>query len=161
MKKALYYIACTFLILFLSLLAPFLLSPFLHNYRLSVFTSQFNTLPLPRNTLAIERQATCGKLNGNGNSMDYAACLLIQSSLSTNELESFYSTLRFSAAEEHSNHTPILEIIPLTTAEVPSLYLSHRRLSFSVLQGASDFSGFYALLLYDGSYDSIFDFRAH
>lgn len=161
MKKTFRYIACTFFVLFLILLAPFLFSPLVNNYRLALFADQFNTLILPHSTVEIERQRLCGKLNGNGNSMDYVVCSLIQSDLSRNELYSFYSTIQFNAVEQRSDHKPTLEVIPLTTANVPSLYLIHHTLSFRSLQNTSDFSGFYAVLLYDGSYNADFDWRGH
>lgn len=48
-------------------------------------------LPLPENTRIAEKTSAAGKLWGNGNGMQYMGALLIESALSLEELETFYS----------------------------------------------------------------------
>ena len=45
----------------------------------------------PEETVIISYETRYGKLNGNGNGMDFFACTLIKSDLSLNELKQYYS----------------------------------------------------------------------
>lgn len=50
--------------------------------------------PLPPDTELIDTVAKAGKLTGNGNGMQFFGAILIESSRSLDELESFYSNYR-------------------------------------------------------------------
>lgn len=52
---------------------------------------ELSALPLPENTRIAEKMSIAAKLWGNGNGMQYMGALLIESALSLEELEAFYS----------------------------------------------------------------------
>lgn len=52
---------------------------------------ELSALPLPENTRIIGRTSAAGKLWGSGNGMQYMGALLIESGLSLEELEAYYS----------------------------------------------------------------------
>lgn len=52
---------------------------------------ELSALPLPENTRIAEKTSAAGKLWGNGNGMQYMGALLIESGLTLEELEAFYS----------------------------------------------------------------------
>lgn len=52
---------------------------------------ELEALPLPENTRIVEKKSIAAKLWGNGNGMQYMGALLIESGLSLEELEAFYS----------------------------------------------------------------------
>ncbi len=52
---------------------------------------KLSSLPLPEDTRIAEKTSAAGKLWGNGNGMQYMGAILIESGLTPEELEEFYS----------------------------------------------------------------------
>lgn len=71
-----------------------------NNLKLNKFARQLFDLALPQSSSVVEEKKICGKLNGNGNSMDYLACLLIKSDKSKEELDDFLNNLTFHCVEK-------------------------------------------------------------
>ncbi|OMD45353.1 hypothetical protein BSK56_19725 [Paenibacillus borealis] len=72
------------IVLFVSL---FLIIPLVNNVNLSKFEKQFSKHQLPPETTIVEKESILGKLNGNGNGLDFLAAILVDSSLSVDELQ--------------------------------------------------------------------------
>ena len=52
---------------------------FYNDFVLNSFSKQIYNCNLPEGTVIVEKQNMCGKLNGNGDGMDFLACILIKS----------------------------------------------------------------------------------
>ncbi len=106
--------------------------------------------PLPEETVLVESISKAGKLNGNGNGMQYFGSILITSELSLDELDDFYSSYRENEWEyivEIQEHEGLKEI-------------EHGDLSFSSI----DYSGNYYSISSWGTGDGFFeyfDIRGH
>src|SRR5690606_40924776 len=83
----------------LSVASLFVVFPILNNISLSKFEKQFERYPLPEETSLIEVKSVVGKLNGNGNSIDFFVGLLIQSELSKDELTHYYVHAQYAVAK--------------------------------------------------------------
>lgn len=68
--------------------------PIVNDLHAKRVADELSALPLPENTRIIEKTSAAGKLWGNGNGMQYMGALLIESGLSLDELERFYSESR-------------------------------------------------------------------
>lgn len=51
-------------------------------------------LPTPENTVVVDSVSRAGKLTGNGNGMQYFGAILVESELSSDELDTFYKQFR-------------------------------------------------------------------
>lgn len=65
--------------------------PIVNDLHAKRVAEELSALPLPDNTRIIEKTSAAGKLWGNGNGMQYMGALLIESGLTLEELEKFYS----------------------------------------------------------------------
>ena len=79
------------------LVAIFLIAfavPMSNNFCAYMVERELLETPLPEQTVVIESISRAGKLTGNGNGMQYFGALLIQSELTLEQLEDFYSNYR-------------------------------------------------------------------
>ena len=77
------------------LLAGVLISiPLVINYTAYKVEKKLRETPLPEKTELIDSVSNAGKFTGNGNGMQYFGAILIESELSLEELESYYSDYR-------------------------------------------------------------------
>lgn len=146
------------IVLFVSL---FLIIPLVNNVNLSKFEKQFSKHQLPPETTIVEKESILGKLNGNGNGLDFLAAILVDSSLSVDELTSYYTKETFKNAKRSGEYPVITEVLPVTGAAVDSVHLEHGSLTFDALKDIADYSGYYFIILYDGGYGASFDLRGH
>ena len=109
-KRILFAIVLALLVLLVVTL--FVVSPILNNITLSNFSKQIYNYPLPKNTVLIEKEAVCGKLNGNGNGMDFFACILIKSDMSIDQIKDYYKERKYKTAKSVKNHVVDIEIVP-------------------------------------------------
>lgn len=136
------------------LFALFILSfslfiPLANNYIANKQEKVLAQIDLPENTYLIEKQSVCGKLNGNGNGINYLATILIKSDLSLVELQDYYSN--YEVMEQNSN---LFE----------SEYLEHDSISYDMLDNITEFNGYYVVYSYKSAdFGSIweFDIRGH
>lgn len=140
---------------------PFIISPILNEIRLNRFSKQLSNLSLPYNTESVEREVACGKLNGNGNGMDYFACILIKSDLSLDELIQYYKSKKFKPAKIFSKKAVEIDIKHSTGYKLESEYIENRDIYFDSLKSESDYLKYYIVMIYDGGYDAGFDLRGH
>ena len=82
MNKAILGILCFFIII-----GVICYIPIYHNVQLNKFANQLDDVDFPENVEIVDRVKICGKLVGNGNSLDYFACVLVQTSEKQSVLE--------------------------------------------------------------------------
>jgi hypothetical protein len=132
-----------------------------NNIVLNNFAKQIYNCNLPDKTKLIECKKTCGKLNGNGNGMDYFACILIKSDLSFKELKKYYSRIKFKPADNESKSSVYPEIFKVKDFKIDSEYLENKKLIFESLKKKKIFQKYYYIIIYDGGYSAGFDFRGN
>jgi|LSQX01.2.fsa_nt_gb hypothetical protein len=98
-------------------------------------TKSLRNTPLPDNTEIIEYTSKAGKLDGNGNGMQYFGAQLLKSQLTLAELDNYYSQYRendwsFLVSKQESSQIEFIE---------------HGSLRFNSLKDTADFSGYYIL----------------
>ena len=147
------------IIIILIIVSPFVICPIINDISLNSFSKQLDDLESRQDITFIEKQSICGKLNGNGNGMDYLACLLVKSDLSADELNSLYYNPNFKTAKKGSNSIVDFEVVPITQNKLISKYLEHGEIIFDKLSSVSDYSNYFALVIYDGGYSADFDIR--
>lgn len=158
MLKAIIYIIS---FLFVFLISLFIFAPLINNYKLSIFAHQLDTFALPQSTMQIEKKTICGKLNGNGNGMDFLVCTLVKSDLSLDALKQHYYGITFKTVGNDEEHKAEIEVLHVNGSEVKTTYLQHGRINFDTLKNNLDYSNYYIVLLYDGGYSADFDIRGH
>lgn len=68
--------------------------PLVNNLTAIQVKNRLEKLPLPENSIQIDSLSNAGKMTGSGNGMQYLGAILVQSDLSSEELESHYSQFR-------------------------------------------------------------------
>lgn len=68
--------------------------PIVNDYCAYMVEKKLCAAPLPENTLLIDSVSKAGKLTGNGNGMQYLGAILIQSGLTMEQLDRYYSRYR-------------------------------------------------------------------
>lgn len=69
-------------------------SPIVNNITAKKVVADIHNIPLPENTKIIEEVSQAGKLTGNGNGMQFFGAVLVESSLTLEEIEKYYSNYR-------------------------------------------------------------------
>jgi len=159
-KKTLLFLAYTPIVLAVIYISLYFIAPVKNNISLSIFANQINTNHLPEQTMIITKEARCGKLNGNGNGMDFFACALIESNLSLNELKQFYEGISFKTARWNKEHSVEVDVIP-AKYELETDYYERETIYFDKLKDMTNYLGYYILILYDGGYPADFDMRGN
>ncbi|MDE6733581.1 MAG: hypothetical protein K2J77_12010 [Oscillospiraceae bacterium] len=77
-------------IIFCAILAILIATPVVNDNVAKKTAKELSDLQLPQNTEHIETVSKAGKLDGNGNGMQYFGAILIKSELPLNELEDYY-----------------------------------------------------------------------
>ncbi|UWG96242.1 hypothetical protein LPY66_15230 [Dehalobacter sp. DCM] len=137
----------------------FTLTPIVHNLTLNSFAKQLDNCPLPAKTELIEKESVCGKLNGNGDGMDYFACILIKSDLSLDGVESYYKKCKFRPAKNRKDYLVDVKIKRVNSEILDDELVEHRDIQFSNLKSVKDYSKYFVVLIYDGGYPAGLDFR--
>ncbi|MBP2644004.1 MAG: hypothetical protein H6Q67_1891 [Firmicutes bacterium] len=120
-----------------------------------------NSLKLYRKITLIESKKICGKLNGNGNGMDFLACILIKSDLSLDELQQYFSGIAFQTVKNDKNHKVTKQVLHVNGNKLATEYLQHDGIFFTTLKSNLDYSSYYVVLIYDGEYSADFAIRGH
>ena len=107
-----------------------------NKYRLHKQEKELAELELPEDTQLIEKQSVCGKLNGNGNGMNYLATILVKSELSLKELQEYYSEY---------------DVIEQNSTRLECDYLEHDSISYLRLENIKDFKGYYVVYSYQSA----------
>jgi hypothetical protein len=152
------------IIIIMAIVSPFIIAPLLNDFALHNFSKQLYNYPLPLHTKILEKHDACGKLNGNGNGMDFMATMLVKSDLTSNELNDYYSKATFNYAKNESTMSKdkiAFEIVKPTSPNLESDYLEHQGIFFDRLKNINSYSNYYIVILYDGGYSADFDIRGH
>ena len=128
---------------------------------LNKFSNQLFNMLLPEKTTLIEKHNICGKLNGNGNGMDFLACILIETDLDIYQLKDYYENIKFENAKKNHGFSVEVHVVKVLNNELQTEYLEHGSIVFSRINDNSDFEKYFAIFIYDGGYSSIFDIRGH
>lgn len=161
MKKLKWLFIAIPLFVIILIVSPFIISPITNNFALRSFSNQLDSLPKTAVITFVEKQSICGKLNGNGNGMDFLACMLVKSNLTSDELFQIYDNLNYKTAKNNSNSIVDFEVVPMQSHILKTQYLEHGEIIFNSLKNVSDISNYYALIIYDGGYSANFDIRGH
>ena len=135
------------------LVAIFLIAfavPMSNNFCAYMVERELLETPLPEQTVVIESISRAGKLTGNGNGMQYFGALLIQSELTLEQLEDFYSNYRENGWEYLVDPQPGRDIA----------VVEHERLHFSK-EAADD--GYYIIYSWGQGMEllEMMDIRGH
>ena len=160
-NKALFIITLIPILLILLVVLPFIISPIINSITLSGFAKQINNIPLPAGTELIEKEAICGKLNGNGNGMDFFACILIKSDMTINQIKKYYEERKYKAAKSDKDHVVDTEIVLANGYRLETDYVEHGGIYFDKLKNINDYTGYFVVMIYDGGYPTGFDLRGH
>ena len=160
----------TILCLFLAFISPFFISPIVNDITLHSFSKQLFQIELP-DTKIIQKYSRCGKWVGNGNGMDYLACVIVETDLTYEELETqlknkSFEYAKFGATLQYGGYKDGTYPISIDIAKVDSNEFEHSYLGYSPLiletpHNNDDYSKYYALLIVDGGYSAGFDIRGH
>ena len=153
--KVFKYIIVVFILLVIS---PFILSPIINNLWLNQMAKEFKAYSLPEQTNFIEQESVCGKLNGNGNGMNFFSCILVKSDLSLAEIQEYYKGKSFKSFNK--NYQVEVEVIPANGYKLQTQYLEHRDVYFDKLKNLNAYTGYYVILIFDGGYWGGLDIRA-
>ena len=128
----------------------FVLIPNYNNYVLNKFSSQLFKIELPDNISLIDTYKIRGNLNGNGNTMDFFACILVKTNCSKEELQEFLENKKFTS-----------DVIKMKNNILDTKYVEHEQIVFESLKNENNLDDYYALIIYDGGYSSDFDLLGH
>ena len=125
------------------------------------FADQLTNYPVPDNCSVLEHFELLGKLNGNGNGMDFAAVVLLQAGLETtkNDLIEYYSSVDFVPARGKT-HTVELVVEPVEQPGFTNGYIEHQEITFQSIMNYEEHR-YYAVIIYDGGYSAGFDLRGN
>lgn len=129
---------------------------FYNDMVLNSFSKQLYNCNMPGGTVIVEKQKICGKLNGNGDGMDFLAVILVKSDKTIDELKDHFESLSFKGAKP-SSKTAKIQVLEVTDNKLQSEYLEHKEIKFTEIIGKSD--KYYAVVIYDGGYWTYFDLR--
>ncbi|MEJ8302301.1 hypothetical protein [Saccharibacillus sacchari] len=138
----------------------YIVFPIWNNVHLYTFAHQLKKVPMPEDTVFVEMETTVGKLNGNGNGIDFFAAMLVKSELGSSELFDYYKAASFTGAKS-DEHKVAIGVSAARGDELKSQYVEREKLKFHKLRSTEDFSGYYVVTLYDGGYEALFDLRGN
>lgn len=109
----------------------------------------------------VDRVKICGKLVGNGNSLDYFACVLVQTPEKQSVLEKLLNESDIVQVGNSDKVCRYREVVPVHGALLESQFIEHETVEFKDLEEEISFRGYYALIIYDGGYEPLWDLRGH
>lgn len=126
---------------------------------LTKFSSQLFEIDLPDDIHLIEKYKVRGKLNGNGNGMDFFACILVKTECSQKEINDYINNYKFNPAKNHE--IVEIEVIKLHSNRLETKYVENKEIVFKTIKDNDDFNDYYVLSIYDGGYSADFDILGH
>ena len=142
LKRFSKYLSFTILGIFLIIILPFIISPIVNNIFLYIFSNQLKRCPIPKETKFIEQKSVCGKLNGNGNGMNFLSSMVVKSDLSFEELEKYYKEVEFNSAVDNG-YEPTVYVIPVKGEKLDCEVLEHREIYYESLKSISNYNDYY------------------
>ncbi len=122
----------------------------LNDIQLKFYELQLKTQKLPENTEFVEIKSVLGKLNGNGNGIDFLNTMLICSDLTFDELNSYYTDMG-------------LDVIQQTSSKFSHKILEHNaEIEYEALKDMVSSENYYVVFQYkSGNALNNFDVRGH
>ena len=96
--KVIWRFAVACLLMLAVLVGAFISNMLFNNIALYRFSRQLFRHPLPVETTVIEKASACGRFEDTGNGMEFIAVVLVESTLSKEELEAFYNRTAYQHA---------------------------------------------------------------
>ena len=130
-------------------------TPIINNTIAANIERTLKKTPFPDSTELCDSLNVAGKINGNGNGMQFFGAILIKSSLSIEELDDYYSKYR----EDEYSYIVESQI----DAEISKNVNDHGGISFPYLKNMEKFDDFYIVYTW-GSSNYVFsdlDLRGH
>lgn len=125
------------------------------------FSSQLFDAKLPDDISRIDQVDRRGKLNGNGNGMDFFSCILVKTDRSKDELEDFMKEMKVKPAKDHKSADVDIEVVQMENSQLDTKYVEREQIQFDSIENESSYDDYYALILYDGGYSAGFDLTGH
>ncbi|WP_321383498.1 hypothetical protein [uncultured Enterococcus sp.] len=150
-KKIVKYLVSIVIVLILT--SPFLLIPAINNMIIWRMENNLKNIPLPDETSQIQTKGIVGKLNGNGNGVNYLATLVVESNQTLGDLERYYQS-----------YNAQINIIKQSSYKFKSKLLEHGDLSYQKLKGTREFSNYFTIYSYEAAKNGSvleWDFRGH
>ena len=139
----------------------FFIVPVLNNIRLNSFANQLDNYSTPEKTIVISKHQTIGKLNGNGNGIDYFACILVKSELSLDEVKKYYENMPLKNARKSGKNSVIIDVNNIKSEILDTTFLERENIIFDRLIDVEDYTGYFVVIIYDGGYPAGFDIRGN
>lgn len=155
LRKPLIVLICVSVCIFTALLSLCFVPRAVNNARARSLESALHRFDYGSpNIEVIDSRHICGKLNGNGNGMQYFAAILLKTDdITAQEIESRLAAVR----DEYD----IVGVQAQSTAELDCKYLEHATLTFdAVLQDGTSYVAVY-LMETDDDFRSLLDIRGH
>ncbi|MBL1228791.1 hypothetical protein IW492_06035 [Enterococcus sp. BWB1-3] len=133
--------------------SPVLGIPLINNIVVWRMESELKNIPVPKGTKQIQHKSIVGKLNGNGNGVDYLATLVVESRQSLNELQAYYKS-----------HNQEVDIMNQKSDRFNGNPLERGELLYQKLRDKAEFSNYYTIYFYrSAKFGSILesDIRGH
>ena len=148
-------------ILIVGMIALLLIPYVYNNYCLYKFSKQLSMFPFPDEILIVEKRSVLGKLNGNGNGMEYCACVLVKSTLDTGQINEVFMSYTFSPARSKGSAGVEANVLTVDGPQLNTDYVEHENITFQSLLDADTYDDYYVIFIYDGGYSTIVDIRGH
>lgn len=119
--------------------------PFVNDISAKKVTEDICSIPLPESTRRLEEVSRAGKLVGSGNGMQYFGAILVESDLTLEELEAYYSKYRhnewsYLVARQDTQEIQVVEHVALSF--LSDISDKHCYIIYSWGNGIEPFSGF-------------------
>lgn len=157
--KAWIIVVCIVFIIAIPFLPP-IINHSVNNVALNIFSTQLFNGTLPENTEMVEKYKVCGKLNGNGNGMDFFAGITIRTDKSMEELEEYFGTKVYRGAYPSQPYEVEIDITKFEDGKFRTKFLREGEIPIdnSLYDDGEDY---YLVAICDGDYGALFDFRGN
>ncbi|MHC5216486.1 hypothetical protein ACYSNR_07445 [Enterococcus sp. LJL128] len=117
--------------------SPVLGIPLINNIVVWRMESELENIPVPKGTKQIQHKSIVGKLNGNGNGVDYLATLVVESKQSLEELQTYYKS-----------YNQEIDIMSQKNDRFKSNLLERGEIVYQKLKDKAEFSNYYTIYFY-------------
>ncbi len=107
-----------FILVVVILVLPLVISSIINDIGLALFSLQLERCTLPPDTGVLDHAAVCGKLNGNGNGMDFLAVILVQSEQLQEDLVQYFNSYSFRPVKGKDAKQVTIEVMRAASPDV-------------------------------------------
>lgn len=130
-----------------------------NSFALNRFSSQLFEMDLPSDISVVDTFKTRGNLNGNGNTMDFFACIIVKTNRTQDEVQKILDMYKFKPAKKHNSVDK--EVVKMENNVLETKYVEHEQIVFDSIKNKFRYDNYYAMIIYDGGYSSDFDILGH